>query len=86
LTSQSAPLAQNVKLYYADKASGTPIEIKDTPADTGFNIPARENKVLFFWYSYINYGDQTAEMGKTVDAVINFELRNSDTPTPGDGI
>lgn len=86
LTSEPASLAQHVKLYYADTASGAPIEITDTPTDTGFNIPAGGNKVLFFWYSYENDGDQISEMGKTVDAVINFELRNTDSPVPGDGI
>ena len=86
LTSNPSSLADNVKLYYSETDSGTPIEITGTPADTGFNIPAGQSKKLYFWYSYANNGDQTAEMGQIVDAVINFELRNPDTSVPGSGI
>lgn len=87
LTSDPASLAGHVSLYYSiDGTSESPTKITGTPTDTKINIPAGGNKVLFFWYSYENDGDQTSEMGKTVNAVINFELRNPDSPVPGDGI
>ena len=87
LTSDPSSLADHVALYYSiDGTSESPIKITSTPTDTKINIPAGGNRVLFFWYSYENDGDQTSEMGKTVDAVINFELRNPDTPVPGAGI
>ncbi|KKG93750.1 hypothetical protein DU69_17475 [Methanosarcina mazei] len=88
LTSDPASLAQHVKLYYSesDAEDAAKTEITSSLLDTGFNIPAGQSKQLYFWYSYENVPNQNAEMGKTANALITFELRNPDSPVPPSGI
>lgn len=82
-----ASIADHVTLYYSETETSDPIEITDQLVDTGFNLAGNGgSKTLYFWYSYENDGNQNAEMGKTVNAAINFELRNPDSSVPPSGI
>ncbi|KKG66775.1 hypothetical protein [Methanosarcina mazei] len=83
-TETSAPqsLADNVKIYYSTNPSDpNPKEITGTPVDTGVVLNGGAFRPIYFWYSYKNVDSsiQNAEMGKTLNVNMKFELRNPET-------
>ena len=88
LTSTGSTIADHVDLYYSTTENGAPIAITPTSTDTGLNVGANGAQTVWLWYSYENVDStiQNEEMGDTVNAVVNFELKNPDTTAAGDGI
>lgn len=75
-------LADNVKIYYSTNPNDSnPIEITDTPVDTGEVLNGGRSTTLYFWYSYKNVDSaiQNNEMGQTLNVDMKFELRNPET-------
>lgn len=75
-------LADNVKIYYSTNPNDpNPIEITDTPVDTGEVLNGGQSTTLYFWYSYKNVDSsiQNNEMGQTLNVDMKFELRNPET-------
>ena len=75
-------LADNVKIYYSTNPNyPNPIEITDTPVDTGEVLNGGQSTTLYFWYSHKNVDSsiQNNEMGQTLNVDMKFELRNPET-------